>query len=386
MKNISVLGSTGSIGVQTLDVVRKNKDKFNIVGLSANSNADLLYEQIVEFRPQKAAIFDDACVNKLRERLNNINLKTEITSGMEGLIEVATIDDAHMVLVAVVGMVGLQPTVKAIEKSKDIALANKETLVAGGRVVMEALKNSRSKLIPVDSEHSAIFQCLQLSSNPKDVEKIILTASGGPFRGKKTEDLVDISPEKALKHPNWSMGRKISIDSATLMNKGLEVIEAHWLFDRNFDKIDVVVHPQSIIHSMVEYIDGSIIAQLGAADMRNPILYALSYPERLPGVSHKLNLVEAGKLTFEEPDYETFKCLKLSYDAGKIGGTMPVVLNAANEAAVDLFSKGKIKFLDIQDIVEQSMLKHNTNEKPSIEEIIEIDKNTKSFIYKNYLK
>jgi len=383
MKNISILGSTGSIGIQALDVIRKNKDKFNVVGLSANENIDLLYEQIIEFKPAMVAVMNEGRALQLKERLGDT--KTEILTGMNGLTGIATMNEADTVLVSVVGMVGLIPTLKAIECNKEIALANKETLVAGGSVVKKALENSKSSIIPVDSEHSAVFQCLKCAHKASEVNKIILTASGGPFRGKTIDDLTDVTPSKALKHPNWSMGRKISIDSATLMNKGLEVIECHWLFGVGYDNIEVVVHPQSIIHSMVEYVDGSVIAQLGVTDMRNPILYAFGYPDRVNTYIEKLNLVKIGKLTFEEPDFNTFKCLKLAYDAGNMGGTMPVVLNSANEVAVDLFLKGNIKFLDIPDIVEKAMMNHINISNPCIEEILEVDKITRSIVY-DYLR
>lgn len=383
MKNISILGSTGSIGVQALDVIRNNKDRFNVVGLSANQNIDLLYEQILEFNPAMVSVMNEDSACQLRERLGNI--KTEVSTGMKGLISVATMSEADTVLVSVVGMVGLVPTLKAIGCNKEIALANKETLVAGGGVVKQALKNSKSRIIPVDSEHCAIFQCLKSTDDVTEVNKIILTASGGPFRGKTIEELTDVTPSKALKHPNWSMGRKISIDSATLMNKGLEVIECFWLFGVGYDKIEVVVHPQSIIHSMVEYVDGSVIAQLGVTDMRNPILYALGYPNRISTFTGTLNFAEVGRLTFEQPDLNTFKSLKLAYNAGITGGTMPVVLNAANEVAVDLFLKGTIKFLDIPDIVEKAMINHINISNPSIDDILEVDKMTRSLVY-NYLR
>ncbi|HBM81207.1 MAG TPA: 1-deoxy-D-xylulose-5-phosphate reductoisomerase, partial [Clostridiaceae bacterium] len=311
--------------------------------------------------------------------------KTEIFYGVEGLNTIAQMDDSDVVLTAVVGIAGLVPTLKAIEKNKIIALANKETLVAGGALIKNVLKKSKSEIIPVDSEHSAIFQCLKSSNNLNEVEKIILTASGGPFRGRKVRDLSSVSPQDAIKHPRWNMGKKISVDSATLMNKGFEIIEAHWLFDIGFDKIDVIIHPQSIIHSMVEYRDGSIIAQLGAPDMRNPILYALGYPKRLICSGKRLDLLEIHEgLTFEEPDIETFRSLKLAYDAGLEGGTMPVVLNAANEACVNLFLKNVIGFLDIPRIVENMMDKHNKINNPSLEEILETDRRVKSEIYKKY--
>ena len=383
MKTISILGSTGSVGTQTIDVIRHNSERFQIVGLSTNKNIDLLYKQIIEFHPKAVAVIDIGCANKLKSMLGDN--KVEIFTGEDGLVNIAALDEADMVLTSVVGISGLIPTLKAISCNKEIALANKETLVAGGAIVKKALEKSNSCIIPVDSEHCAIFQCLECSNNDSEIKKIILTASGGPFRGKSINQLIDISPENALKHPRWHMGKKISIDCATLMNKGLEIIETHWLFDISFDKIDVIVHPQSIIHSMVEYVDGSVIAQLGVTDMRNPISFALGYPQRLQSITKALDLIEISSLTFEKPDMDTFRCLKLACDAGREGGTMPVVLNAANEAAVDLFLNGRITFLNIPDIVEQAMINHINIRNPGIEEILEVDRLTKSQIY-NSLK
>lgn len=379
MKNISILGSTGSIGTQSLDVIKHNPDKFKVVGLSANKNIKLLYDQIVEFNPRAVAVMDEDSASALKNML--LGRKIDIYSGIQGLINIASMDEADTVLTSVVGMIGLVPTLKAIEKGKEIALANKETLVAGGEIVKKALQKSRSRIIPVDSEHCAIFQCIQ-NAKDEEVKKIILTASGGPFRGKKREELHDVPPEAALKHPRWHMGKKISIDSATLMNKGLEIIEAHWLFNMGFDKIDVIIHPQSIIHSMVEYIDGSILGQLGATDMRNPILYALGYPERLQSFIGSIDFAEIGSLTFEKPDMETFKCMKLAYDAGKTGGTMPAVLNAANEAAVELYLKKRIRFLDIPDIIEGEMMDAKIVYNPELEDILETDRITRKAVYK----
>ncbi len=382
MKNISILGSTGSIGTQALDVIRNNRDEFRVVGLSTNKNIDLLYEQINEFKPLYVAAMDDTSCDLLKAKLIGKNI--QVYSGIDGLSKIAESNETDILLTAVVGMVGLIPTLKAIEKEKTIALANKETLVSGGYVINEALKRHNSTIIPVDSEHCAIHQCLSCSEdyNGLDVNKLIITASGGPFRGKKKDELLNVTPEMALKHPNWNMGKKISIDSATLMNKGLEVIEAHWLFNMDFDKIDVIVHPQSIIHSMVEYIDGAIIAQLGVADMRTPILYALSYPKRLKTNIEHLDLLKNRNLTFEEPDIETFRCLHLAYEAGKVGGTMPSVLNAANEACVDLFLKGIIKFTEIPYIIEDTMMKHKNVLYPNLDDIIEADKQTRQQVYK----
>jgi len=381
MKKVCILGSTGSIGTQSVDVIRNSSDRFRIIGLSTNKNIHLLYEQILEFNPPAVCVMDYESALKLKEMLGS--RKIEIFTGIDGLINIATLNEADTIIVSVVGMVGLIPTLKAINCNKEIALANKETLVAGGAVVKKALEDSKSKIRPVDSEHCAIFQCLQCSKDISEVEGILITASGGPFRGKELKDLNNITPEMALRHPKWSMGPKISIDSATLMNKGLEVIEAHWLFDIGYDKINVVIHKESIVHSMVEYIDGSVIAQLGVTDMRIPIMYALGYPDRISGITEKLDLISIGKLTFEKPDMDTFRCLKLAYDAGLEGGTMPVVLNSANEVAVDLFLKGVIRFLDIPDIVERAMTKHINMQNPDINDIIEVDKITRRQILKD---
>lgn len=346
---ISILGSTGSIGSQTLEVV----DDLNIevCGLSANKNIDLLEKQIKIYKPKKVAVNDEKSAYILKQRLGN---SVDIVCGIDGLIEVATMPQIDTVLTSVVGNIGLIPTLKAIQAKKNIALANKETLVTAGKLVMEEAKKYGVNIYPVDSEHSAIFQALQGNQNNK-IYKIHLTASGGPFRNKSFDDLKHATIEDALKHPNWSMGKKITIDSATMMNKGLEVIEAKWLFDVELDKINVIVHPQSIIHSMVEYEDGAIIAQLGQADMRIPIQYALTYPDRLENDFPRLDFFKMNKLEFEKPDLEKFKCLQLAYDAIKIGGTMPAVLNSANEMAVQLFLNQKIKFLDIPRLIENAM-------------------------------
>lgn len=346
---ISILGSTGSIGSQALEVV----DDLNIevCGLSANKNIDLLEKQIKIYKPKKVAVNDEKSAYILKQRLGN---SVDIVCGIDGLIEVATMPQIDTVLTSVVGNIGLIPTLKAIKAKKNIALANKETLVTAGKLVMEEAKKYEVNIYPVDSEHSAIFQALQGNQNNK-IYKIHLTASGGPFRNKSFDDLKHATIEDALKHPNWSMGKKITIDSATMMNKGLEVIEAKWLFDVELDKINVIVHPQSIIHSMVEYEDGAIIAQLGQADMRIPIQYALTYPDRLENDFPRLDFFKMNKLEFEKPDLEKFKCLQLAYDAIKIGGTMPAVLNSANEMAVQLFLNQKIKFLDIPRLIENAM-------------------------------
>ncbi|MGL5315938.1 MAG: 1-deoxy-D-xylulose-5-phosphate reductoisomerase, partial [Peptostreptococcaceae bacterium] len=353
MKRISILGSTGSIGKQTLDVVRQHKDKFEVVAISANSSVDLLLEQIKEFKPKYVAVYDEVSALKLKSMIPT-DIKIEVLSGMEGLKTISSLDEMDVLLTAIVGMIGLVPTLEAIKKGKDIALANKETLVCAGSLVMNEAKKHGVSILPVDSEHSAIFQCLN-GEKTKEIEKIILTASGGPFRGKTKEDLLSVTKNQALKHPNWSMGRKISIDSSTLMNKGLEVIEAKWLFGVEHDQIDVVVHPQSIIHSMVQFIDSSVIAQLGCPDMRLPIQYALSYPDRIECDFERLDLAKIATLTFEEPDMDTFPCLKLAYDTLKMGGTYSAVLNSANEVLVNEFLEDKIGFYDIPYYIEKTL-------------------------------
>lgn len=383
MKKVSILGATGSIGIQTLDVLRKEKDSFSLIGISAHLNRDKVIEIIQEFKPQYAAITDKESYTLLKDYCNINYPDVKILYGVEGMIEIATLSEVDIVVTSVVGMVGLLPTMAAIKAGKDIALANKETLVAAGEIVMREAHINGVKVLPVDSEHSAVYQCLQ-GNRSSDIHKILLTASGGPFRGKKTKELEKVSLKDALKHPKWNMGRKISIDSATLMNKGLEVIEAHWLFNVDYSNIEVIVHPQSIIHSMIEYKDGSVMAQLGTADMRLPIQYALNYPSRMEKVVETLNLCQIASLTFEKPDLETFRCLKLAYDAGKIGGTMTAILNSANEAAVELFLKERIKFLQISEIVEESMNKFNYCSQYSIEEIIEIDKKVKEYVNTKY--
>ena len=378
MKRISILGSTGSIGKQTLDVVRQHKDKFEVVAISANSSVDLLLEQIKEFTPKYVAVYDELSALKLKSMIPD-GLKIEVLSGMDGLKTISSLDEMDVLLTAIVGMIGLVPTLEAIKKGKDIALANKETLVCAGSLVMNEAKKHNVSILPVDSEHSAIFQCLNGEQN-KEIEKIILTASGGPFRGKKKDDLLSVTKNQALKHPNWSMGRKISIDSSTLMNKGLEVIEAKWLFGVEHDQIDVVVHPQSIIHSMVQFIDSSVIAQLGCPDMRLPIQYALSYPDRIECDFERLDLAKIATLTFEEPDMDTFPCLKLAYDTLKMGGTYSAVLNSANEVLVNEFLKDKIGFYDIPYYIEKTLEAHNSISEPTLEDILEIDKWTREFV------
>lgn len=372
MRKVSILGSTGSIGTQALDVVRANREKFEVTALACGRNLELLSEQIEEFHPQIAVIEKAEDAKILAERHPGV----EVFCGEEGLVTAATAD-CDMVLNSLMGMRGLVPTYAAIKAGKDIALANKETLVAGGEVVMDAVKANGVKMLPVDSEHSAIFQCLQ-GNEGKEIKKILLTASGGPFRGWSLEQLEDVTLAQALKHPKWTMGQKITIDSATMMNKGLEVIEAKWLFDVDLDQIQILVHPQSIVHSAVEFMDTSVIAQLGLPDMRIPISIALGYPERIPYQGPSLNFFKEGaNLTFEEPDPAVFKCIKMAYDASRAGGSYPVVLNAANEVLVDLFLKEKIRFIDIQNRLEDILDKHNPTYDLTLEDIIRVDENTR---------
>lgn len=368
MKAISILGSTGSIGTQTLDVVR-NLGNIEVKALSTNKNIDLLEKQIEEFHPKKVAVMDDEKAYELKKRIGS---KIEVLKGLEGLCEIAEMDETDTVVTSVVGVIGLIPTFKAIQKKKNIALANKETLVTAGKIIMEEAKKNNVSIYPVDSEHSAIFQCLQGNAHNK-ISRIILTASGGPFRGKSLKELEMVTVEETLKHPNWEMGAKITIDSATMMNKGLEVIEAKWLFDVELNQIEVLVHPQSIIHSMVEFEDGSIMAQMGEPDMRLPIQYALTYPKRITNNWPRINFRQRNMLSFEEVDLSVFKCLQLAYDALKIGGTMPAVLNAANEVAVDKFLKKEINFLDIAKIIEATMEKHELIKNPSLSDILDVD-------------
>ncbi|NLI58229.1 MAG: 1-deoxy-D-xylulose-5-phosphate reductoisomerase [Clostridium sp.] len=368
VNGISILGSTGSIGVQTLDVARNLNIK--VEALSGNTNIDLLEAQAREFKPRMVAVRNIDAANVLKERLLDCDI--EVVSGMEGLKRAASLECVDMVVVSIVGIAGLIPTMEAIENKKNIALANKETLVTAGSIVMKKAAEAKVKILPIDSEHSAIFQCL-MGNDIEDVSKLILTASGGPFRNKTKEELEKVSVKEALKHPNWDMGSKITIDSATLMNKGLEVIEAKWLFGLQEDKIEVLVHPQSIIHSMVEYNDGSVMAQLGLPDMRLPIQFALTYPRRRPNDFAKLDLLKHNNLTFELPDTKKFPCLKLAYESIKTGGTMPAVMNAANEEVVGLFIEERLKFIQIPEIIESVMQKHTVRYNPSLEDIIEVD-------------
>lgn len=376
MKNIAVLGSTGSIGTQTLDIVRNNDD-LNVTCLSANSNIKLLEEQVREFSPSIACVMDEAKGIELKENIKDLN--TKVVIGMDGLVECAIYPSSDLVVTAVVGMIGILPTIEAIKAKKDIALANKETLVTAGHIIMPLAKINKVRIYPVDSEHSAIFQAIT-GENDNEISRIILTASGGPFRGKTKKELKLVNLEDALNHPNWEMGKKITIDSSTLVNKGLEVIEAKWLFDVDFDQIEVVIQPQSIIHSAVEFIDGSIIAQMGTPDMHLPIQYALYYPKRrkLPG--ERVNFYELGKIDFEEPDYETFPALQIAYDVGKVGGSMPTVFNAANEIAVDKFLNKKIKYLDIVELIKSAISNHEFIENPTVSQILNCEQETYAYI------
>ena len=369
MKKIAILGSTGSIGTQTLEVVRENGD-IEVQGIAAGSNIRLLEKQIREFHPRIAAVWSKEKAGELKACISDTD--TKVVSGMDGLLEVSTLGDTEILVTAIVGMIGIRPTIEGIKAGKDIALANKETLVTAGHIIMPLARENRVSILPVDSEHSAIFQSLQ-GNEQKALHKILLTASGGPFRGKKEEELLNIRVEDALKHPNWAMGQKITIDSSTMVNKGLEVIEAKWLFGVDVDQVQVVVQPQSIIHSMVEYVDGAIMAQLGTPDMKLPIQYALYYPKRrfLPG--ERIDFWSLGKLDFEKPDMDTFYGLKLAYDAGRKGGTLPTVFNAANELAVRQFLNREIKYLEIVEIIEDCMQAHKNIDNPSLQEILDAE-------------
>ncbi len=371
MKNISVLGSTGSIGTQTLDVVRKSEGELKVSALAAGRDISGLEKQVREFKPGLVCVGDADLAGDLKTALKDT--ETKVVSGMEGLIEVSTVPEADTVVTAVVGMMGIKPTISAIESGKDIALANKETLVTAGHIIMPLAKEKGIKILPVDSEHSAVFQCLTAEPEAA-VDNIILTASGGPFRGYSADQLEKVTLEQALAHPNWSMGKKITIDSATMVNKGLEVIEAKWLFDVTQDHIKVVVHPQSIIHSMVEFCDGAVKAQLGTPDMRLPIQYALFYPDRRPMDTERLDFYKVGKLDFEEPDMEVFKGLRFAYDALKAGGNMPTIFNAANELAVSRFLKGDISFVQIYEMIEKAMSDVDYKDDPDIEEVLMTEK------------
>lgn len=376
MKRIAILGSTGSIGTQTLEVVRSNPE-LQVAALAAGSSVDKMEEQIREFKPLIAGMWSEEAAAALRGRVADLDVK--IVSGMDGLLEIAVMPQMQVLVTAIVGMIGIRPTIAAIEAGKDIALANKETLVTAGHIIMPLAKKCGVSILPVDSEHSAIFQ--SLNGEPKmRVSKILLTASGGPFRGKTRQQLATMQVEDALKHPNWSMGRKITIDSSTLVNKGLEVMEAKWLFDVELDNIQVVVHPQSIIHSMVEYVDGAIMAQLGTPDMKLPIQYALFYPDRKPMAGKRVDFFELGSITFEKPDTDTFNGLALAYKAVRTGGSMPTVYNAANEKAVGLFLDRKISYLEITELIEASMEQHKNIENPTVEEILRTEQEVYEYI------
>lgn len=376
MKKIAILGSTGSIGTQTLEIIRDNAD-LQAVALAAGQNVDLMEKQIREFRPLIAGMWSKNAAKELQSRVADLPVK--VVCGMEGLLEISSMQESDIVVTAVVGMIGIRPTIAAIESGKTIALANKETLVTAGHIIMPLAKEKGVPILPVDSEHSAIFQSLQGRAD-NAVHKILLTASGGPFRGRTKADLENMTLEDALKHPNWSMGKKVTIDSASLVNKGLEVMEAKWLFGTDLDRIQVVVHPQSIVHSAVEYEDGAVIAQLGLPDMKLPIQYALLYPERRPMRAPYMDLFEIAKLTFEAPDTETFPGLKLAYEAAECGGSMPTVFNAANEMAVKLLLEKKIRFVQIPEIIGMSMNNHHPVVNPNVEEILQAEAETYEFI------
>ena len=376
MKKIAILGSTGSIGTQTLELVRDNPE-LQVVGLAAGTNIELLEKQVREFQPKLVSLQREADCKELKTRL--ADLEVQIVPGMEGLLAIAEMEEAQLLVTAIVGMIGILPTIAAIKKGKDIALANKETLVTAGHIIMPLAAEMGVSILPVDSEHSAIFQSMQGEKKDR-ISKLLITASGGPFRGRTRQQLEQVQLEDALKHPNWSMGHKITIDSATLVNKGLEVMEAKWLFGVRLDQIQVVVHPQSIIHSMVEYVDGGIIAQLGTPDMKLPIQYALFYPDRRPMAGKRVDFYELGSITFEKPDMETFTGLKLAMQAASEGGSMPTVFNAANERAVSLFLNRKLRFLQIPEMIELCMRAHHRIENPSVEEILRAEQETYELI------
>lgn len=376
--NISILGSTGSIGTQTLEIVREYPS-IKVCALSAHSNIDLLEKQVREFKPFLVCVTDENKAKELKIKISDTD--TKVVSGNRGLIDAACADGVQTVVTAVVGIAGLVPTIEAIQAGKNIALANKETLVTGGHIVTELVKKHGVKLLPVDSEHSAIFQSLQGCRDKKEIKKILLTASGGPFFGRKRDELENITVEQALKHPNWNMGAKVTIDSSTLVNKGLEVIEAKWLFGVDVSQIEVLVHRQSVVHSMVQYTDNSVIAQLGAPDMRLPIQYALTYPRRLPMSNNDIDFFKYHSLTFDKPDTETFYALKLAFDAGLHGGILPCIFNSADEAAVELFIKHKLKYLQISEVIERAMSSVKNIDNPSVEDIFDADKFARDLVY-----
>ena len=382
MKNLVVLGSTGSIGTQTLDVVRANPDLFHVSVLVANRSDELLEKQIEEFQPELAVLSDEAAAMRLKSRYKG---KTPIEGGRQAVIDAAVFPSADVIVTSLMGFAGLEPTMAALEAGKDIALANKETLVVAGELVMAKAKEKGCAILPVDSEHCALFQCLQ-GQDRNALEKLIITASGGPFKGKKAHELTNVTISDVLAHPTWNMGQKITVDSASLINKGLEVIEAKWLYDVSYDQIDVVVHPQSIVHSMVQFRDGTVMAQLGCTDMRLPIQYALTYPERVESKFPRVDFFKLGQLTFMEPDLETFKGLKLAFSAGRTGGTMPCIMNAANEVAVEAFLKGQSGFLKIYDLIERAMDAGNVVYNPTLEQLLEADQWAREFTRKNLTK
>ncbi|MCI7539800.1 MAG: 1-deoxy-D-xylulose-5-phosphate reductoisomerase [Veillonellaceae bacterium] len=373
MKNLAILGSTGSIGTQTLDVVRSHPELFHVSVLAANRSDELFAKQVEEFRPELAVLADEAAYTRLKEHLAGKCEGTQLAGGRQSFIDAAAVDDVDIVVTSMMGFAGLEPTMKALDARKDIALANKETLVVAGELVTRRAKEQGVKILPVDSEHCAFFQCLQGERLDK-IEKLLLTCSGGPFRGKQRADLEGATVDQVLAHPTWNMGKKITVDSASLVNKGLEVIEAKWLYGVRYDQIQVVVHPQSIVHSMVQFVDGAVIAQLGAPDMKLPIQYALTYPERQLSRFPRLDFWQMQNLTFEKPDTDTFKGLAFAYEAGRMGGTMPCTFNAANEVAVAAFLAGRIHFLDIYDIIEQTMMKRECTLAPTLEELFEEDR------------
>jgi 1-deoxy-D-xylulose-5-phosphate reductoisomerase len=380
MKKISILGSTGSIGTQALEVIRNNPSEFKIKGLSCNSDIELLKKQIKEFRPEAVAVFNEEKADELKKSVD-----IGVFSGMKGLIEIAKLDSADTVINSLVGSIGVLPTVGGIKAKKKILLANKETLVTAGEIVISLAKKNNVEIIPIDSEHSAIFQCVK-GEDRKDIKRIIITCSGGAFRNKTKEELLKVTKDEALRHPNWSMGEKITIDSATLMNKGFEVIEAKMLFGVDYENIAVVIHPESIVHSLVEFKDTSVIAQLGWPDMKLPIQYALTHPKRMENNFKSLNLLRASKLNFSAPDLERFPCLKYAYEAGRTGGTMPCVMNAANEAAVRAFLDRKIKFMDMPRLIKEQMDKHKTIKNPGLDDILEVDRKVKNLVSKEALR
>ena len=378
--NISILGSTGSIGTQTLDIVRDHSDEFKVTAITGNKNVALLERQAREFKPELVCVADVASARELKIKLKDTNIK--VLGGKESLVEASSIQNADTVVTAVVGMTGIEPTISAIKSKKRVALANKETLVAAGSIIKECEAEYGKFIIPVDSEHSAIFQSMQGMADKREIKKILLTASGGPFYGKKREDLVNITPDDALRNPNWDMGAKVTIDSSTLVNKGLEMIEAKWLFDIPMDKIEVVVHRQSVLHSAVEFVDNAVIAQLGMPDMRVPIQYALTYPKRMSIQRNELDLTEYASLTFEKPDTKTFYALELARKAGTEGGTLATVFNAADEAAVELFLRGELSYLGISEAIEYAMNEHNNIKNPTLSDIYDADQEAREAVYK----